>query len=130
LTTTRSTILPLAIAKDSRGSRRARTDHVRRGDRRLRLGVLIFFDYRSGCAHLLHKSNPESGVSTRGIGHQWVRSLHQPQEHPEHLVARSAHPDRATAFTIYSILTIQHLTIVTMLNAYLLFRFFRDRAVP
>jgi len=29
-----------------------------------------------------------------------------------------------------SILTIQHLTIVTMLNAYLLFRFFRDRAVP
>jgi hypothetical protein len=31
----------------------------------------------------------------------------------------------ATAFTTYSILT-----IMTMLNAYLLFRFFRDRTVP
>jgi hypothetical protein len=31
----------------------------------------------------------------------------------------------ATSFTTYSILT-----IMTMLNAYLLFRFFRDRTVP
>ena len=33
--------------------------------------------------------------------------------------------DLATALTTYSILT-----IVMMLNAYLLFRFFRDRTVP
>jgi len=53
-----------------------------------------FHRLRSCRAALLHQSYFESGVSARGIGDQWVRLLHQPQEHPEHLMARDAHPDR------------------------------------
>src|SRR6266850_3793423 len=93
-TTTRSTTSPPGIAKDNCGSSRARADHVRSSYRQWRLGVRLFFDYGSSCAAVLYESYSESGVGARGIGDQWIRPLHQPQEHLEHLVARGAHSDR------------------------------------
>ena len=38
--------------------------------------------------------NPALVLVELVISHQWIRPLHQPQEHPEHLVASSAHLDR------------------------------------